>query len=196
MVCSLGLEEEEAAFLIKMKKNYMKQLEEKEEEIKGLKFLIKIIDYYLSSKSFVTAKEKLKTGEGLRGGEKLVKKGIGKKREVIDLVSSDGSHLGVVTVDEGSIEIVPDKDYEFGVNTSPFSVFFVRKVLLGMKLMDENARVRGELNKKDVLDFKIEEIDNKLKRVLITNYRDPKRINQIVRAAKWTLETMLKKRER
>ncbi len=174
--------EEEVSLLLKIREKYQNQLKEMEKKVEEVKLLISVIDRFLAEKSFTKAVDLSKT-------EKTPKLIAG---ETIELVSSKGEPLGRVKVTESEVEIIPNPSLNLDVRTPPFSPFLIRKVLLGMKLADENARVRGELKKEDVMDFKVEEVDNILRKILVRNYRDPNRIKQIVRAAKWTFETMIK----
>ncbi len=188
----LEMSEEEANLMMELRDKYIKELKEKEREILKLKFLVKLIEDYLTKSSFMKASKssviKAELIEEEEGRPKPEKYSEGS----VELVSSTGEYLGTVNISRREIEIIPDPNMKFEVTVPPFSPFLIRKVLLGMKLMDENARVKGELKKEEVLDFKIEEQDNILKRVLIKNYRDPKRVNRIVSAARWTFDTMLK----
>ena len=77
--------------------------------------------------------------------------------------------------------------------TPPFKTYLLGKVLSGMKVKDEELVRSGRLAKGSELKFDVEESDGNIGRLVIENYREKARLNEILNMVSWTFSRMLEK---
>ena len=108
------------------------------------------------------------------------------------LINSDNLLLGVAEISKSKIIIKTDSDLRLNVNTAPFKSFFLTKILGGMKNKDLQLKNNNELSS-DPIDYIVNDTNNLLDEIVITNFGDKTRINQITNTIIWTFSKMLEK---
>ena len=78
------------------------------------------------------------------------------------------------------------------INTAPFKSFFVTKILGGMKNKDLQLKNDNKLPI-DTIDYVVNDTNNLLDEIIITNFGDKTRISQIINTIIWTFSKMLEK---
>lgn len=187
----------------------MKQIEEKEEELERLREMLVVVDNMLKQVSFkpagmlqeervgvemgVEAKPIERTVEEVR--EVVSAKAVeGEYTEVRQLKTKDGILLANAYIASDAISIVPASDVRLNVNTPPFQSFFINRILKEMKGRDEERVRKGEIRGEHVLDYNIDLDEGKnIRRILIRNYRDKDRLNELINSSTWVLTRMLEK---
>ena len=85
-------------------------------------------------------------------------------------------------------------DINLNINTPPFKTFFLNRILEGMKTRDKEKVQKGELSESEIIDYKVDNDENgKIKSVMISNYRERERLNEIFNTATWVFTRMLEK---
>jgi hypothetical protein len=106
----------------------------------------------------------------------------------------DNLLLATATLSPTSVEIAPADGINFNVNTQPFKSFFLNRILEGMKTRDVEKVTRGEIQKSESLNYQIEEkYGDLIKRIIIRNYREKERLNEIFNTSTWVLTRMMEK---
>jgi hypothetical protein len=106
----------------------------------------------------------------------------------------DNLLLATVTLSPTSVEITPAEGINLNVNTQPFKSFFLNRILEGMKTRDIEKVTRGEMQESESLNYRIEEKNGALiKRIMIRNYREKERLNEIFSTSTWVLTRMMEK---
>jgi hypothetical protein len=77
--------------------------------------------------------------------------------------------------------------------TPPFKTFLMGKILQGMKSKDEELVASGRLSKGSELRFDVDETNGAINRLMIENYREKARLNEILNTVAWTFSRMLEK---
>lgn len=195
----------------------VKQMEEKEEELERLREMLAVVDNMLKQVSFRPAgmlqkEEKAAVGVGVeaKAMERAVTEARGEVREMVgverervaeaeytevrQLKTRDGILLANAYIGSDAVSIVPASDIKLSVNTPPFQSFFVNRILKEMKSKDEERARRGEIRGEQVLDYSIDLDEGKnIRRILIRNYRDKDRLNELMNSSTWVLTRMLEK---
>lgn len=78
-------------------------------------------------------------------------------------------------------------------STPPFRSFLLGKILQGMKASDEGLVKSGKLAKGEELRFDVEEANGSIAKVIIENYREKARLNEVLSTVSWTFSRMLEK---
>ncbi|HET6780375.1 MAG TPA: hypothetical protein VFH09_04315 [Nitrososphaera sp.] len=93
-----------------------------------------------------------------------------------------------------AVVIVPAPGVNVNANTPPFKSFFLNRILEGMKNKDAEKVNQGALGESNALNYKIEEEDDGIiKRIVINNYRDKERLQEIFNTSTWVFTRMLEK---
>lgn len=102
--------------------------------------------------------------------------------------------LANAEVSSGAVIIVPAPGVSLSVNTPPFRSFFLNRILEGMKGKDIDKAGQGALKEQEALNYKVEEDNNgQIKRIVINNYRDKDRLQEIFNTSAWVFTRMLEK---
>ena len=106
----------------------------------------------------------------------------------------DNLLLATATLSPTRVEITPVDGINIDVNTQPFKTFFLNRILEGMKARDIEKVNRGEIQESESLNYQIEEKDGTLiKKIMISNYREKDRLNEIFNTSTWVLTRMMEK---
>jgi hypothetical protein len=107
----------------------------------------------------------------------------------------DNLLLATATFTETRVEITPANGIKLNVNTQPFKSFFLNRILEGMKGRDVEKINRGEMKVSQALDYQIEEKNGVINKIMISNYRDKERLNEIFNTSTWVLTRMIEKND-
>lgn len=113
--------------------------------------------------------------------------------EVRDLKRDKGGQViakAMITAD--AVEIEPS-GVVLKTATSPFKSFLMGKILQEMKSKDEELVKAGKLAKGAGLRFDLEEANGSIGKLVVENYREKARLNEILSTVSWTFSRMLEK---
>ncbi len=100
-------------------------------------------------------------------------------------------------ISQNSVEIIPAKGIALNINTPPFKSFFLNRILEGMKTKDAEKISQNQIDESTSLDYDVNEDDNGIiKRIVINNYRDKERLNEIFNTSTWVFTRMIEKSNR
>jgi hypothetical protein len=98
---------------------------------------------------------------------------------------------------QNSVELIPAKGIVLNINTPPFRSFFLNRILEGMKTKDAEKVSQNQIDESTSLNYYVEEDENGIiKRILINNYRDNERLNEIFNTSTWVFTRMIEKTNR
>jgi hypothetical protein len=106
----------------------------------------------------------------------------------------DNLLLAHVEISKSSVEITPVDGINLNVNTPPFKSFFLNRILEGMKTKDMEKLSNGQIKELELLNYSIkEDSDGLIKRIIINNYRENERLNEIFNTSAWVFTRMIEK---
>jgi hypothetical protein len=80
-------------------------------------------------------------------------------------------------------------------DSPPFLKFLVMKVLNEYRRADERAARYGDIEPDEKLDFEVHEEKGLVRRVVVWNWKEKRRLEDIKGAAKWALARVLERGE-
>jgi hypothetical protein len=108
--------------------------------------------------------------------------------------AKDDFLLANAEVSPDAVVIVPASGVSVNANIPPFKSFFLNRILEGMKNKDAEKVNQGALRESDALNYKVEEDDGgMIKSIVINNYRDKDRLQEIFNTSTWVITRMLEK---
>ena len=156
------------------------RISELQEEIERLKETLGYVDATLRATTFKPALEMMTDEKDVVEVREL-------KRDKGGQVMASAS----VTLEAVSIE--PKQGVVLKSSTAPFKSFLLGKILQGMKSKDLELAASGRLAEGTELRFDVDEKDGTITRLVIENYRDKSRLNEILSTVSWTFSRMLEK---
>jgi len=196
----------------------LKQLSDKQEEIDRLKRLLLLIDNLLKQESFKPAsklqrsinnsessliserqepvirnKSTIKT-ESKKHTPHSLNENVSAFTETRELKRlKDNLLLAKVNISTQTIEIIPEKDLLFSIDTPPFKSFFIKRILEGMVTQDQDKNRQKHSLNNDPLNYTIDEHQGRIKKIIINNYREKERLTDIINTSAWVFTRMLEK---
>jgi hypothetical protein len=104
-----------------------------------------------------------------------------------------GQVIATASITSDAVAVEPSSGVVLKSATPPFKSFLVGKILQGMKTKDEELVEAGKLSKGSELRFDVEESSGSISRLIVENYRDKARLNEILNTVSWTFSRMLEK---
>lgn len=150
-----------------------------QEEIERLNETLSYVDTNLRASTFRQANEMMAEGK--------------EPPEVRDLKRDKGGQvIATASITSDAVAIEPT-GVVLKATTPPFKSFLVGKILQGMKAKDEELIRAGKLAKGAELRFDFEEANGSIGKLIIENYREKARLNEILSTVSWTFSRMLEK---
>jgi hypothetical protein len=182
----------------------IKQITDKQEEVERLRTTLSIIDNLLKQGSFKAAASIDFAGAGSATTQVQATRQApppAKQQPAPMLKSSDNRDirplkrakddfwLANAELSPNAVVIVPAPGVNLKTDTPPFKSFFLSRILEGMKGKDASQGIKEP----DVLNYKVEEDNGVIKRIVINNYRDKDRLQEIFNTSSWVFTRMLEK---
>jgi hypothetical protein len=104
-----------------------------------------------------------------------------------------GQVIAMVSITSDTIAIEPSTGVVLRSATPPFKSFLIDKILEGMRAKDEELVRSGKLTRGAELKFDVDEVNGSIGKLVVENYREKARLNEILSTVSWTFSRMLEK---
>ena len=111
------------------------------------------------------------------------------KKQIID--SKDGVVIANAFVTPDQVSIVLEDGIGLTPEIPPLKTFFIERIIGEMKKSDDVAVKDGKINKESVIDCIINKNGSAIREIIIKNYRQKERIDEIINTATWSLTRMV-----
>jgi hypothetical protein len=186
--------EEQIRDIITMRDNITKQMDKHQNAIETLQKNLTILDSILKESSFTKASaiKQVKTLESSKNNpiepsEKL------EKSSIPITSGSDGKVIANAYITPDQVSIILADNMEINADTPPFKSFFIDRIIGEMKRKDSVEAENGKIQKESVIDYIINKNGSDIREIIIKNYRQKERVNEIINTAGWSLTRMLEK---
>ena len=177
--------------LLELKKELESEIESLRERIEKLESYIRALNSTITVGSFSTADTALgaESSSSIPPNEPIIEtEPIEEFRSVILMNKERDLELASFDVTEQEIRVVPSAHALYDIKRGAFARFFVERIL-GKFQEEDRHRVEGEqLTWEDAFDFDVRAEDGVLEEIIIRNYGDNTRLDEIERALRWALE--------
>ena len=176
--------EEQIKDIVALKENLIEQIEKHQESIEMLEKNLTILDLVLKESSFTKAsqlgKNKVKIPEKKSSDSSIpITRG------------SDGKVIANAFVTPEQVSIVLDNEIEINADTPPFKSFFLDRIIGEMKRKDSLEVKNGKIQKESIIDYIINKNGSDIREIIIKNYRQKERVNELINTVGWSLTRML-----
>jgi hypothetical protein len=113
------------------------------------------------------------------------------ERPVVRSVRSRaGTNLATVSYTRDEVRFQLSPGVELRSDDKPFTSFLLRKVLDPMAEEDRKKVDAGELDESKALSYEIMYDGERVKAIIVRNYREEARLRELISSVRWTLETV------
>jgi len=182
--------EEQVKEIVTLKESLIEQIDKHQESIEMLEKNIVILDLFLKDSSFTKASQlettkKVEIQNKTETTKKLVENSIPIKRV------SDGKVIANAYITPDQVSIVLDDEIVISDDTPPFKSFFLDRIIGEMKKKDVVEAENGKIQKESIIDYIINKNGSDIREIIIKNYRQKERVNELINTAGWSLTRML-----
>ncbi|MEM2921885.1 MAG: hypothetical protein QXF26_06170 [Candidatus Bathyarchaeia archaeon] len=188
-------EEEEVKELADLKRYLEEKAEALELEASKIRALIQMVDDKLAGQSFKKAHEvSVPSQAPVRPAvtPKVEKYEEEKTLEESEMVYK-GLRLGEVKVYRDHVRFKLDQSLRLQEQLKPFEAFLINKILEPMREKDLKRAADNLIRPDQVLSYNIERDGIYIDSLVIRNYGDRRRLNEIIGAVRWTFYSMAQK---
>ena len=171
--------DEQIRDILKLKDHIIDKIEKHKEEIDMLEKNLNILNSTLKESSFTKASalssNKTKTSS-----------------DTIPITNGSGGEVianAYVTPDQ--ISIVLNEEVGIEADTPPLKSFFIDRIIAEMKRKDSSEVQCGKIQPESAIDFIINKNGSQIREIIVKNYRQTERVNEIINTVAWSLTRML-----
>jgi len=181
----MGFSDEQIRDMLELKEDLAEKIIKYIEQIEKLEKNISVLDTILKQSSFT------KASDLTRNAPKTIKQ----ERKIAITKSSDGTIIANAFVTNNEVSIVLEDNVILDSKTPPLKTFFVDRIIGEMKKKDNQEAENGTINKDDIIDCMIKNNGSALREIIIKNYRQKERVDEIITTTTWSLRKMLENSE-
>jgi hypothetical protein len=178
-------DEESVRKLAEVKAYLEKRMLEIQDEASKLKLLLEVVDASLAERSF--KKMELPKPMPTPPTSAATAQQEERPQQIVPLKTPEGVHLADAFETENELIVTPAPSMKFDVSAPPFRAFLVGRVLEPMRSRDDAASRAGEISPDQVLSYTVEQEGSLMKRLIVRNYGDDRRLQELRNAIRWTL---------
>jgi hypothetical protein len=165
---------------LEIKERLSSEIQKHKEQIEMLEKNLTLINSILKQQSFTKASTLKDTKEP------------SKQDQIIPLrKNTDGSLIANAYVTPNEVSIVLEDGLELKEDTHPFKSFFLERIIGDMKKKDLAEFEKGEIDENAVINCLVNKNGVLLREIIIKNYRQKERINEIISTATWSFSKMI-----
>jgi hypothetical protein len=162
--------------ILELKEWIVEEIEKRQIELERLKGNLTILDSILKQSSFNKASSLMNP----------------EKDTIIPIRrSGDNTIIANARVTSNEVIIIPSQGIKLDVETHPFKAFFLDRIIRGMESKDNLDVQNGKIDPNSVINCIINKDGNTIREILIKNYRERERVNEIINTAAWSFSRMI-----
>ena len=181
--------EEQVKDIVTLKESLIEQIDKHQESIEMLEKNITMLDLFLKDSSFTKASQLKTTKVEVQSKTENIKKS--EDNSIPIKRAGDGKVIANAYVTPEQVSIVLDDEIEISDDTPPFKSFFLERIIGEMKKKDFIEVENGKIQKESIIDYIINKNGTDIREIIIKNYRQKERVNELINTAGWSLTRML-----
>lgn len=185
----------EIRVLLELRTQLGEELDRLRERIEQLEVFIQALDATIGKGSFTTADVAMESAARtpvMTATETL--EVSGEPRSIVIVNKSGDLEMATIEVIEQNLRIVPADHAVYNITRGPFAKFFIQEIL-GKFQQEDRIRVEnGEIGWDDAFDFEVKSDDKILDEVIVKNFGEEAKLEEIQRTLRWTLEKIYRAR--
>ena len=176
--------EEQIKQILEVKEQISQQILKNKEEIEKLEKNLMVLNFILKKSSFTKA-------SSLESSLRIPIKPENTETSIPITKGTEGPIIANAYVTPETVSIVLDENVELQSETPPFKSFFLDRIIGEMKKKDMADVQLGKIQNESVIDCIINKNGTQIREIIIKNYRQKERINEIINTAGWSFARMI-----
>ncbi len=160
------------------------EIEKKEIEIDKFRHNLRILDSLVKQSSFSKA-------SSLVSGKQDTQQNQQSSSSIIPIKTPDNKILANAHVTSDELVIIPSEDTMLDIETHPFKSFFLGRIIGGMENQDKLDIQNGKIPQNTAISCLINKDGSRIREILIKNYRQKERVNEIINTVTWSFSRMI-----
>lgn len=184
-----GRSEDEIKDILELREWISEEIEKRQKEIEKLTQNIRILDSLVKQSSFSKASRLVSSPQSKASD--APKPTDQEAASVIPIRSPDNQLIANAHVTQDELVIIPSEEVSLDIEMQPFKSFFLGRIIGNMETQD-NADVKsGKIPQNTAISCMVNKDGTKIREILIKNYRQKDRINEIINTATWSFARMI-----
>ncbi len=181
----MGFSDEQIRDMLELKEDLTEKIIKYKEQIEKLEKNISVLDTILKQSSFT------KASDLTRNAPKTIKQ----ERKIAITKNSDGITIANAFVTNDKVSIILEDSVTLDSDTPPLKSWFIDHIIGEMKKKDIQQVENGKIKKDDIINCIINDDGSEMREIIIKNYRQKERVDEIINTATWSLTRMIENSE-
>ncbi|MDC0187293.1 hypothetical protein OAJ08_03840 [Candidatus Nitrosopelagicus sp.] len=191
--------DEQIEKMLELKESIVDKMAKHQDELDFLQKNLDILDVVLKGSSFTKASSLPRKSESIV--ETVVKKEesivetVVKKEDTAESIqikkNKDGEVIANAFVTPEKISIIMSEGIGLTDEIPPLRSFFIERIIGEMKKIDSADVKNGKIDQSSVIDCVINKNGPAIREIIIKNYKQKERLDEIINTATWSLTRML-----
>jgi hypothetical protein len=110
---------------------------------------------------------------------------------IIPMKTTDNQIIANAHVTTDELVIIPSQDITLDIDTQPFKSFFLGRIIGAMEAQDSADIQNGKIAQNSAISCIVNKDGTRIREILIKNYRQKERVNEIINTATWSFSRMI-----
>ena len=185
--------DEQIQKMLELKESIIDKMAKHQDELDFLQKNLDVLDVVLKGSSFTKASSLPRTTEPVTKEPEEEKIEI--KEEKLESIqikkNKDGEVIANAFVTPEKISIILNEGIGLTDEIPPLRSFFIERIIGEMKKIDSTDVKNGKIDENSVIDCVINKNGPAIREIIIKNYRQKERLDEIINTATWSLTRML-----
>lgn len=174
--------------MLELKESIIDKMAKHQNELEFLERNLEILDVVLKGSSFTKASS-LPRKEEVKSEIRIKKED--KPKSIQIKKNKDGVVIANAFVTPEKISIIMSEGIGLTDEIPPLRSFFIERIIGEMKKIDSADVKNGKIDQSSVIDCVINKNGQAIREIIIKNYRQKERLDEIINTATWSLTRML-----
>ena len=174
--------------MLELKESIIDKMAKHQNELEFLERNLEILDVVLKGSSFTKASS-LPRKEEVKSEIRIKKED--KPKSIQIKKNKDGVVIANAFVTPEKISIIMSEGIGLTDEIPPLRSFFIERIIGEMKKIDSVDVKNGKIDQSSVIDCVINKNGQAIREIIIKNYRQKERLDEIINTATWSLTRML-----
>ena len=191
--------DEQIEKMLQLKESIVDKMAKHQDELDFLQKNLDILDVVLKGSSFTKASSLPRKSEPIvetiAEKEESIVETIAEKEDEAESIqikkNKDGEVIANAFVTPEKISIILNEGIGLTDEIPPLRSFFIERIIGEMKKIDSTDVKNGKIDENSVIDCIINKNGPAIREIIIKNYRQKERLDEIINTATWSLTRML-----
>src|SRR5574337_1162956 len=177
--------EENLRDILELREWISEEIEKREKEIDKFRQNLRILDSLVKQSSFSKASSLVSNKQNAPQNQQA------SSSSIIPIKTPDNKILSNAHVTSDELVIIPSEDTMLDIETHPFKSFFIGRIIGGMENQDNLEVQNGKIPQNSAISCIVNKDGDKIREILIKNYRQKERVNEIINTVTWSFSRMI-----